>query len=104
VAFIVVYAFEPVGVAALVDVDFRLGHVEVEAAVGHTFASQRGGEFPETVQPRLQGGELTLGKRGKGAACGTGLVFGWEWEGADLLEVVGKEERVGLFIGEAFAG
>ena len=104
VTLVVLDFFEAIGVAVFVDEDFGLGHVEIEAAVGHAVAAELARDFPEGTNPRLQVGELGVGQLMQGAAGGAGLVFGWERQRTDFRKVVGKEEGVGLFVGEPFAG
>ena len=52
-AFVVLDFFETLGVAVFIDEDFRLGHVEVEAAVGHAISAETRGNFPERTNPSL---------------------------------------------------
>ena len=78
VTFVVLDFFKAIGVAVLVHKDFGLGHVEIEAAVGHTVAAELTRDFPEGTNPRLQVCELGVGQLTQGAAGGAGLVFGWQ--------------------------
>ena len=101
VALVVFDFFEAVGVALFIHEDLGLGHVEIEAAVFHAGDAEAASDRPELANPTLEIGEFLGLQRGEGAAGGAGLVFGREGEFTDGGKVVGKEECVGLFVGEA---
>ena len=103
VALVLLDPFESVCVALRIDEDLYLGHVEIEAAVAHPLAAERGGNVPQTADPSLEVGELIAAQHRQGAARRAGLVGGRRRQAADLVEAVLLEKRVGLAVGQALA-
>ena len=102
--FVVLDFFQTLGVPVWVDEDFRLRHVEIEAAVGHALRPEPSGNFPKRANPRLEVLQFSVSEIAQRAAGGASLVFGWQRKIADFLKIIREQEGVGLFVSQALAG
>ena len=102
VALVVCRFFDAVGVAFFVDVDFDLGHVEVEGAFAKALLAQLAGDVPELADVGLQEPHLLGADFAERAAGGACLVPGGQGGLAYFVKLVLAHEGVGLLVGEAF--